>query len=364
MISSMILKELETKISQMLMVGIAGYELTTAELKLCQSHHFGGFILFSRNCGDPVQIRSLCRSLSNRAGNYLPFIAIDEEGGRVHRLPPPFTHFPPAAVIGKKGNPDLAFRVGRAVAAELTLLGINLNFAPILDVNSNPENPIIGDRSFGGTPDQVSVMALAWSEGLRSGGIIPCGKHFPGHGNTDTDSHLHLPVVERSVSELHAVELMPFLHACRSRIEALMTAHVIFSALDEKFPATLSSRIVTGVLRQELGYDGLVFSDDMEMQAITENFDAEKAAVSSVRAGIDVLLYCDDLSKAASIVELLCREARQDNQLRARINESSARIIKLKLRCLREQRDVPDNQLLEQLLALNHGKLIDEVYGS
>jgi beta-N-acetylhexosaminidase len=364
MISSVILKELETKVGQMLMVGIGGYELTTAELKLCQSHNFGGFILFSRNCGDPVQIRSLCRSLSNRAGNYLPFIAIDEEGGRVHRLPQPFTHFPAAALVGKTASPDLAFRVGRAVATELALLGINLNFAPVLDVNSNAENPIIGDRSFGATPHRVATMALAWSEGLSSMGIIPCGKHFPGHGNTDTDSHLHLPVVERSASELHAVELMPFHRACRSRIEALMTAHVIFTALDEKFPATLSSQIVTGVLRQELGYDGLVFSDDMEMRAITENFDAEEAAISSVRAGINVLLYCDDLSKAASIVELLCREARQDGQLRARINESSARISKLKLRCLRQQRDVPDNQLVEQLLAVGHKKLIDEIYGS
>jgi beta-N-acetylhexosaminidase len=363
MIELMIVKKLESNVGQMLMVGISGYELTTAELNICRSLNFGGFILFSRNCCEPAQIHSLCRALATATCN-LPFIAIDEEGGRVHRLPPPFTHFPPAALVGKTDSPDLALRVGRAVAAELTLLGINLNFAPVLDVNSNAENPIIGDRSFGATPDQVTVMALAWSEGLRSGGIIPCGKHFPGHGNTDTDSHLSLPLVAKSLGELHSVELMPFLHACRNRIEALMTAHVVFPAFDEEFPATLSSRIVTGVLRQELGYEGLVFSDDMEMKAITGNFDAEEAAVSSVRAGINVLLYCHDLTKAAGIVELLCREARRDTQLRARINESSARISKLKIRCLREQPGTPANQLVEQLLALNHGKLIDEVYGS
>jgi beta-N-acetylhexosaminidase len=356
-------KQLSFQIGQMLMVGVAGYELTTAELKICQSHDFGGFILFSRNCSDATQIHSLCRSLCKTNRN-LPFIAIDEEGGRVHRLPPPFTHFPPAALVGKTGSPDLAFRVGRAVAAELTLLGINLNFAPVLDVNSNAENPIIGDRSFGATPDQAAAMALAWSEGLSSSGIIPCGKHFPGHGNTDTDSHLDLPLVAKSLSELYAVELQPFLHACRSRIQALMTAHVVFPALDKELPATLSSRIVTGVLRQELGYEGVVFSDDMEMKAITGNFDAEEAAVSAVRAGINVLLYCHDLSKAVGIFELLCREARQDRQLRARINESSARIRRLKMRCLRDRRGSPDNRLVEQLLALNHGKLIDEVYGS
>jgi beta-N-acetylhexosaminidase len=358
-----IVKALERQIGQMLMVGIGGYELTTAELKICQSHNFGGFILFSRNCSDPTQIDSLCRSLYKTTPN-LPFIAIDEEGGRVHRLPPPFTHFPSAGLVGKTGSPDLAFRVGRAVAAELTLLGINLNFAPVLDVNSNAENPIIGDRSFGATPDQAAAMALAWSEGLSSSGIIPCGKHFPGHGNTATDSHRDLPLVAKSLSELHEVELHPFLRACRSRIQAMMTAHVVFPAFDEKFPATLSSRIVTGVLRQELGYEGVVFSDDMEMKAITGNFDTEEAAVSAVRAGINVLLYCHDLTKAAGISELLCREARHDRQLRARINESSARISKLKMRCLRQQRGTPNNRLVEQLQALKHGKLSDEVYGS
>ena len=359
----MIVKKLESNVGQMLMVGIGGYELTTAELHICQSLNFGGFILFSRNCCEPAQIHSLCRALSKATG-CRPFIAIDEEGGRVHRLPPPFTHFPPAALVGKTGNLDLAFRVGRAVAAELTLLGVNLNFAPVLDVSSNGESPIIGDRSFGTTPDQVAVMALAWSEGLRNGGIIPCGKHFPGHGHTEKDSHLQLPRVTKSLGELHAVELKPFIHACRSRIEALMTAHVVFPALDDKFPATLSSRIVAEVLRRELGYDGLVFSDDMKMKAITENFDAGEAAISSVRAGINVLLYCHDLSKAASIVELLCREARHDSQLRAKIEESAARIDKLKKRCLRQHRSLPEKELLGRLLALDHIKLIDEVQGS
>ena len=357
------MKELEIQIGQMLMVGVSDYELTRTELKISQSHNFGGFILFSRNCCEPAQIHSLCRSLSE-ATDRLPFIAIDEEGGRAHRLPPPFTHFPPAALVGRTGSPDLAFRIGRAVAAELSLLGISLNFAPVLDVDSNPENPTIGDRSFGATPDRVAAMALALSDGLRSGGIIPCGKHFPGHGDTATDSHLHLPVVAKSLSELHALELMPFLHACRSRIEAFMTAHVVFPALDEGYPATLSSRIVTGLLRQELGYDGLVFSDDMEMKAITENFDAEEAAVSSVRAGINVLLYCHDLPKAVGIFELLCREARHDSELRAKIEESCARIDKLKTRCFRQRRRLPESELLGRLVALDHRKLIDEVHGS
>src|SRR5688572_14002635 len=220
--------ELDIEAAQKLMAGIGRHELTRNELEMCRHHSFVGFILFSRNCRDLPQIRSLCRLLSTTAD--LPFIAIDEEGGEVHRLPPPLTHFPAAAVIGQTGNPDLAERVGRATAAELALLGINLDFAPVLDVASNPTNPIIGDRSFGSTPDQVIAMALAWSEGLRSHGMISCGKHFPGHGSTDKDSHLELPVVAKSLTELRAVDLKPFYHACRSRIEALMTAHVVFPA--------------------------------------------------------------------------------------------------------------------------------------
>ena len=354
--------ELEMKIAQMLMVGIEGHELTRGESEICRRYGFGGFILFSRNCRDLSQIRTLCRSLSTMAN--LPFIAIDEEGGEVHRLPPPFTHFPAAAVIGRTGNPDLAERIGRATAAELALLGINLDFAPILDVASNPKNRVIGNRSFGSTPDQVIKIALAWSEGLRSGGIIPCGKHFPGHGSTDEDSHLALPVLAKSLTELRETDLKPFRHACRSRIEALMTAHVSFPALDERLPATLSSHIVSGLLREQLGYEGVVFSDDMEMKAMTANFDLEEAALLSIRAEVDVLLYCHDLSKATAVFDLLCHEAKRDKQLRARIDESCARISTLKMRSLRQTCNLPDEELLERFIALDHKKLIDEIHGS
>jgi beta-N-acetylhexosaminidase len=354
--------ELEMKVAQMLMVGIGSHELTRIELEICRHHSFGGFILFSRNCRDLPQIRSLCRLLSTTAD--LPFIAIDQEGGGVHRLPPPLTHFPAAAVIGQTRNPDLAERFGRATAAELALLGINLDFAPVLDVGSNPKNPIIGDRSFGSTPDQVIAMALAWSKGLRSNGIIPCGKHFPGHGSTDKDSHLELPVVAKSLTELRAVDLRPFYHACRSRIGALMTAHLVFPALDERLPATLSRQIVNGILRQQLGYEGVVFSDDMEMKALTENFNTEEAALLSLHAGVDVLLYCHDLSKATAMFDLFCREGKRDKQMRDRIDESYARISKLKMRCLRQTRSLTDKELLEKLIAFGHNKLIDEIHGS
>ena len=355
--------KLEMEIGKMLMVGIGGCELTAAERAIFRNYQFGGYILFGRNCREPAQIQSLCCSLRETDNRHPPFIAMDQEGGRVHRLPPPFSHFPAAAVIGQTGNPDLAYKAGRATAADLALLGVNLDFAPVLDVHSNSKNPIIGDRSFGTTPKQVIEMTLAWSRGLRSGGIIPCGKHFPGHGDTDKDSHLDLPVVEKSVRQLQAVELPPFHHAGSDRIEALMTAHVLFRALDRRFPATLSSKIVTELLRREMDYQGVVFSDDMEMKAITGNFGTEEAALLGVRAGIDVLLYCHDLSQAIGVFDLLCREVKRDKELQARVVESCERISKLKRRYLKRNQGMPDAKL-DTLNSLSHGKLIDEIHGS
>ena len=201
------MKALREKIGQMFMVGCHSESLTRDERLIFAEYPFGGFILFKQNCVEPAQILSLCRNLWESADESPPFIAIDQEGGRVHRLPEPFTHFPAAAQIGAKRNPALARQLGGATAEELKLAGINLNFAPVLDVNSNPANPIIGDRAFAADPKQVVEIASAWAQGLRDGGIIPCGKHFPGHGDTEKDSHLELPTVRKSLDELRAIEL-------------------------------------------------------------------------------------------------------------------------------------------------------------
>ncbi|MGH7888073.1 MAG: glycoside hydrolase family 3 N-terminal domain-containing protein, partial [Candidatus Binatia bacterium] len=169
----------------MLLIGCRGESLTPEEQLIFAEYQFGGFILFKHNCAAPAQIVQLCRNLWHTTAEIPPFIAIDQEGGRVHRLPDPFTHFPAAARVGEKGNADIARRLGRGVADELKLVGINLNFAPVLDVDSNPLNPVIGDRAFSSDPKQVIEIGSAWLQGLREGGIIPCGKHFLGHGDTD-----------------------------------------------------------------------------------------------------------------------------------------------------------------------------------
>ena len=352
---------LRQKLGQMLMVGCQGESLTRDEALAFEEYAFGGFILFRQNCRSPEQISDLCRCLWTTAADEPPFLAIDHEGGRVHRLPEPFTHFPSAAAIGQSGNPEIAYQCGRATAAELRVVGLNLDFAPVLDVNSNPASPIIGDRAFGRTPEQVIEMSSAWMRGLRDGGVIPCGKHFPGHGDTERDSHLELPLVEKSLDQLRKIELPPFAHACRSGIEALMTAHVRFTALDRELPATLSEAVVTGMLRHQLGYDGVIFSDDMEMKAISANFPPAEAAALALRAGVDVLLFCHELTKAIEVFESLSTLAENDPALRARIEGSFRRITGLKRRFLTAFTGSSGGESLARLAAMNHQRILDRI---
>lgn len=355
--------DLRKKLGQMIMVGCSGERIGVSEQVLFEEYGFGGFVLFKRNCGTPRQIHSLCRNLWTHATDHPPLIAIDQEGGAVHRLPYPFTHFPAAAKIGAWQDPGLAYRVGRASASELALVGINLNFAPVLDVNSNPLSPI-GERAFGTDSRSVTVMASAWAHGLKDGGIIPCAKHFPGHGGTDQDSHIALPVVDKSWGELQTVELPPFIEACRSGIEALMTAHVKFAALDPTHVATLSEPILTGLLRHQLGYDGVVFSDDMEMKAVSEYYDPGEAAALALYAGVDIMLFCHDLTKAVAALDFLYGEAERSPALRARVEASQRRIGELKRRWLKAFCGAADDELEERLARLNHRRIVAEIYGS
>ena len=348
----------------MFLVGVGAQELTSEERMAMEHYSFGGFILFGHNCCDPAQILSLTRALWDISKGLPPFIAIDQEGGRVHRLPKPFTHFPPAARIGETGDAKLAYRAARATAEELAALGINLDFAPVLDVNSNPKNPVIGDRSFASDPQKVIAFGEQWTHGLREGGIIPCGKHFPGHGDTDKDSHLDLPLVDRSLDELRKVELPPFVNACRNGIESLMTAHVIYRALDPKLPATLSHNIVTGLLREELNYHGVVFSDDMEMKAISDHYGEEEAVALCVRAGIDVMLFCHELARAIHAFDFLSSEFEKDATVRSQVENSYNRITKLKQGFLKGFTGIKADQLEKRLARINHQRIVDEIQGN
>ena len=358
------METLRAKLGQMIMAGCRGEHISPDERTIFEDYGFGGVVLLRHNCAEPRQILTLCRSFWESAGSEPPLIAIDQEGGAVHRLPHPFTRFPAAATLGARRDASLAYRAGRACAAELALAAINLNFAPVLDVNSNPANPIIAERAFGSDPRSVSTVALAWARGLREGGVIPCGKHFPGHGDTDQDSHLTLPVIDKTSAELEAIELPPFVDACHSGIEALMTAHVKFPALDPCHAATLSEPIITGLLRHQLGYEGVVFSDDLEMKAISDHYAAGEAAVLALLAGVDVMLYCHDLANAAQALDCLYAEAGRSPAVRARVEAGHKRITELKRRRLKTFGGAAAHELEERLGRLRHRSIVAEIQGN
>ncbi len=314
----------------------------------------GGVILFRRNVGTPSAIARLTAELHGLPSQ--PLVAIDHEGGRVMRLGEPFTQFPPAAVLGRTRNPALSSQVGRAMAEELASVGIDLNFAPVLDVHSNPANPVIGDRAFAPDPGLVSEMGIALMRGLIDGGVVPCGKHFPGHGDTAKDSHLELPVVDRPRQALDRVELAPFRAAIAAGVPMLMTAHVLYPALDAHNPATLSRTILTDLLRAELGFDGVVVSDDLEMRAIGDHQDIGSAAVATLHAGADALLVCQELSRAVRAAAAIAQAVGDGILERSAIAGAADRVARL--------RNVPAGARVACALPnAAHRALVEEITG-
>lgn len=317
--------------SRLFMWGFEGIELQSDFTHLLEKAPPAGVILFKRNIVSLEQVQVLNRLLQKKNKSLL--IAVDQEGGRVARLTAPFPTYPPGATWGflfEKGkNKKMIVEAGFLLGRELKKLGFNLDFAPVLDVNSNPHNPIIGDRAFSNDPKIVAQAALAFAAGLQKAGVIPCGKHFPGHGDTAQDSHLVLPTVDRSSSVLNRVELFPFREAVQKKIPMLMTAHVIFKALDTERPATLSSRILTDILRKKWRYQGVIISDDFEMKAIAETYSTEEACVLALEAGVDMLLICRGGEKGLAVVEKVYREVQKSPFLQSRAQESYIRIMKL-----------------------------------
>jgi beta-N-acetylhexosaminidase len=309
---------------------------------------YGATILFKRNLAittvggggavpqevcDLDALVALNAALHRRAPDGTPaLIAIDQEGGLVQRVRAPATMWPPMMAHDQLGRDDVAVaeQVGKAVGDELRALGLDIDFAPVLDVHTNPANPIIGDRAFGHDADTVTRRALAFARGLDAAGVIACGKHFPGHGDTDTDSHLELPRVDHDWDRLEKVELAPFRAAAVAGLPMIMTAHVVFAALDAQRPATLSEPVVTGLLRKKLGYRGVIVSDDLDMRAIAAHMGVDHAAVGAIRAGCDVLLLCCSEHNQQLAEEGLIKAAESDADLRRRIGESAARVRAMK----------------------------------
>ncbi len=353
--------DLRDQIGQLFMLGFSGTSVSSELAALMADYRPGGLIVFSRNLNSPGQIASLTNDLQKLATNSPLLLSIDQEGGRVSRLPAGFTIFPPCAVLGHCGSAELAYAAAAATAAELRAVGLNMNMAPVLDVDTNPDNPIIGDRAFGAKPEQVCELGLATMAGLQDNKVVACGKHFPGHGDTIADSHKELPVVRASAERLRALELRPFRHAIDNGLATIMTAHVMYPSLDPTYPATLSSTILTGLLRDELRFNGVILTDDLEMHAIIDHYGIEDAVVRAFQAGADILLICKDRDREVAAMEGLYRAVKDGTIPMTRIEESLRRIARLKERFL-DAHARPDPQTAKQIVGSHaHRTLLETI---
>ncbi len=318
-----------------LMVGFEGKSVPPALAARLRDGTVGGVVLFSHNVEGPRQVRDLCREVRASAGAGLPppLIAIDQEGGRVRRLKDPgFTQLPPARTCSLFccRAEAAAETAGAIMARELSAVGIGINFSPVLDVDEDPKNPAIGDRSFSGDPGTAARLAIAYMRGTLSGNVVPVGKHFPGHGHADSDSHKKLPVVRASRDTLLRRDVLPFRRAVRAGIPALMTAHVMFPSLDPRNPATLSGTILRGLLRRTLGFRGAIFSDALEMNAIAEAHPMGEAAVLALQAGCDIAMVCHGEQGQVEAAEALLRRWKDDGAFRRSAAVSTRRVDRLR----------------------------------
>ena len=349
-------------VGQLVMAGFHGTDLSRTFLDWLEEYRPGGVILFSRNLEDPEQVARLTNALQAHASNSPLLIAIDEEGGRVSRLPQGFTTFPAASRVAACHAPDVAYEVAEVTARELRAVGINMNMAPVLDVNSNPANPIIGDRAYGTEPEPVCAYGLAVAQGLEDNGIIPCGKHFPGHGETSTDSHHVLPVVEADRARLDAVELEPFRRAISRGLPAIMTAHVRYPALDAEAPATLSQSILTDLLRNRLGFEGVTLTDDMEMRAILDHQPIGEASVRAIQAGADMVVICHQQEQQGAAIAAIERALERGELSWERLTASVARIRALKDKHLASLQPVDPSQVAQTVGHPRHQALLAKIH--
>ncbi|WDV08596.1 beta-N-acetylhexosaminidase [Lysinibacillus irui] len=323
---------LDEKIGQMMFAGVSGTTLQQETTSLIHDYKVGGLILYGNNLDTPQQTVTLMNALmAANVNNQLPlFLGTDQEGGKVVRLPGPLKNFPTNQRIGDINQSSLSFAVGQLLGEQLKAFGFNLDFAPVLDVNSNPNNPIIGDRSFSNDPDIVSKLGIETMKGLESKQVIPVVKHFPGHGDTAVDSHLELPKVTKSLDDLNQLELVPFKAAIDNGADVVMVAHILLPKIDPQYPSSMSKDVITGMLREQLDFDGVVMTDDMTMKAITNHFDIGRAAVDSVKAGSDVILIAHEYANVTAAIQAVKAAVNKGEITEDRIDDSVRRIIALK----------------------------------
>lgn len=353
-----------SKIGQLMFIGLSGKELTTAEADFIVTNNIGGVVLFSRNIESPQQVHQLCSDLyelTDRFAEKLPlFIGIDMEGGRVLRLKEPFTAWPPLRQLGDLNSASLAFKFAQYMGLEMRSVGINLDFAPCVDVLTNLQNQVIGDRAISDDPEIVASIASALVRGYIKADIIPCAKHFPGHGNTLADSHEELPIELTDIETLMNRELIPFKKAFRARLDLVMTAHIKYENIDPEFPVTLSRHFLQKILREELRYQRLIISDDLDMKALSNNYAKEDLPIMALAAGCDLLLYCNEPDSPPAALAAL-EKALVDKKIHmAQLNESYDKVIDLKQKRL--PKSIPDLNYAARLVGNpEHRRIVEAI---
>jgi len=361
---------LRRQIGQLLIGSLPTTTITSEMRSLAREFQLGGVTLFKRNIEAPEQVAELSHDLQALSSELPLWVAVDQEGGRVARLHAPFTEWPPMATLGRAGDEKLARRFASALAAELKAVGISLDYAPVLDIHTNPGNPIIGDRALSEDAETVARLGAAIIRGLQENGIAACGKHFPGHGDTSVDSHLALPLVEHPPDRIRRVECVPFREAIRNDVAFIMTAHILVPSLDEQRPATLSPAIVRGMLREALNFNGVILSDDLEMKAIADTYTVPDAAVQAIAAGCDGVLVCrastvgpsEDAEAQAAVLEALVHAIEDGRIPYKRAEDALARNRKAKERFLAAPVTPGRRPPLRQVLGNEeHRRIADEM---
>ena len=321
-------------VGQFLIGSLPGPSVSAEWRSLTREFDCGGMILFDRNIEEAEQVAELAQQIQSLGRSMPAWVSVDQEGGRVARLRQPFTEWPPMMTLGRSGSEDLATRFARALASELRAVGVTLNYAPVLDVHTNPKNPVIGDRALGDRAGEVARLGSAIVTALQQSGVAACGKHFPGHGDTSVDSHRELPIIEHPPDRLRATEFEPFRAAVAANVTFIMTAHVLVTSVDDARPATLSAAVLR-LLRDDLAFAGAIVSDDLEMQALGGYGSVPEVAIDAIRAGCDALLVCSgDVNVQAATLEALVRAFESGSIPTSRWDDAFTRLRRAKERFL------------------------------
>ncbi|HEU5140184.1 MAG TPA: beta-N-acetylhexosaminidase [Bacillales bacterium] len=325
---------LDEKIGQLVMVGVNGTQPGSHAKSLIRDYHVGGIILYGKNIettNQTVKYLNQLKSINAKADNPLPlFLSVDQEGGRVERMPDAIKELPSQGKVGNTGDPGFARQFGNLIGTELSAFGFNMDFAPVLDVIRDPESSVIGDRSFGSDPQLVSKLGVAEMKGISSRNVIPVVKHFPGYGEVSTNAHTGLPVARIGLDKLQNVDWVPYKQVIANGADVVMVTHILLPKLDTDYPASMSKKVITGMLRDKLGFDGVVITDDMTMGAIKENYEIDQAAVRAVNGGADIVLVAFNYEQQVSVIHALKQAVKNGKISKKELNRSVGRILRLK----------------------------------